>query len=430
MVSLRIDRRLRADFSWVLSGNVIYSACQWGIVLVLAKLGSAEQVGLYALGMAVCSPIVLFANLQVRTLLASDVRDEYRFGQYLAFRFISLALAFLVIAAVAGVTSPDWRHRGIILLVGFAQLLEYLSDTYYGLMQKCDRMDRLSRSLMFKGPLALGALWAAMYLTRNVLWAVVALALGRLFILLVWDSRLGYARKVLDHLSARLEWRNADMLQLFQLALPLGIISMLVALSTNIPRYFIEGHLGTSDLGIYSAIASLLTAGTLVVSAFGQSIMVPAAKAYAEGDRGKYRAFVLHTILLGAILGAGAIVTAVLFGHFLLIHLFRPEYAAHADIFVWLMIAGTACFLTSGVGYVMTAARVLKPQVPLLLANCATAALVSAWLIPKDGLRGAAEAILVAALVQLAGAALILWKIDRRMAAAPAPETSVAPVEV
>src|SRR5690348_3582228 len=124
MNSLRIDRTLRSDFSWVLSGNIIYSACQFCIVLFLAKLGSPEQVGLYALGMAISAPIILFANLQVRTLLASDVHDEFSFGQYLVFRAISLGLAFLAIVALAVWTAPDWRHRSVIVLVGIAQVLE------------------------------------------------------------------------------------------------------------------------------------------------------------------------------------------------------------------------------------------------------------------------------------------------------------------
>ena len=415
---LRVERRLRADFSWVLSGNVIYSACQWGIVMFLAKLGTAEQVGMYALGMAVVAPIILFANLQVRTLLASDVRDEFSFGQYMAFRAVSLLLAFLVTVVVAFFVAPDFERRAVVILVGFAQTLEYVSDTYYGLMQKCDRMDRLSRSLMFKGPLALALLCALMYFTRDVLLAIGGLVIGRLLILFVWDARLGYARRVLPALSARLEWSSGVMGRLLRLSLPLGVISMLASLTSNIPRYFIEGHLGTSDLGIYSAIASLLTAGTLVMSAFGQSILVPVARACATGDRNRYRGFVLQTAALGAAPGIGAVLVASFYGRFLLTHLFRPEYGERDDIFVWLMAAGTILFITSGLGYVITAARVLVPQIPVLAANCSTVALFSALWIPRHGLVGAAQAVLAAVLVQLAGMVILLWRIDRKMAAA------------
>jgi O-antigen/teichoic acid export membrane protein len=424
MASFLIDRRLRADFGRVLSGNVIYSACQWAIVIVLAKLGTPQEVGLYALGMAVSAPIVLFANLQIRTLLASDVKDEFRFGQYLAFRLVSLGLALVVILVVAGGSAPDWRHRSVIALAGFAQVVEYVSDTYYGLMQKYDRMDRMCRSLMIKGPLGLVALWAAMFVGHDVAWAVFALALGRLFVLLTWDSRLGYARNVDPVFAARPEWDNRNILRLLRTALPLGVISMLASLSGNIPRYFIEGRLGTADLGIYAAIASLLAAGNLVISAFGQSLMVPAARACADGDRSRYRIFVVHSAALGAVLGLGAIFSAALFGRYLLAHLFRAEYADHVDIFIWLMAAGAILFLGGVLGYVMTAARALKPQIPLLLANCTVCAAACAWLVPNHGLRGAVEATIISGLVQLGGSALILLRIDRQLSAtfAPLPE--------
>jgi hypothetical protein len=92
------------------------------------------------------------------------------------------------------------------------------------------------------------------------------------------------------------------------------------------------------------------------------------------------------------------------------------------------MAASTILFMTVGLGFVMTAARALIQQIPLLLANCATAAIASAWLIPRHGLRGAAEAVLAAALVQLAGSGMVLWRIDRRLRVAsssvPAPESS------
>ena len=77
------------------------------------------------------------------------------------------------------------------------------------------------------------------------------------------------------------------------------------------------------------------------------------------------------------------------------------------------MIAGTIMFIASGLGYVITAAGSLRPQIPVLLAAAIAAAATSAWSIPKYGLSGAADAALAAALVQLMGSGAILWKIDR-----------------
>ena len=426
---MRIDKRWKADFTWVLSGNVLYSACQWGVVVILAKLGSPEQVGEYALGLAVSAPVILFANFQLRALLASDVRDQFAFGQYLTFRLVSLGAALVAVAGVAALTEPSGRIAGITLLLGLAQTLDFVSETYYGFMQRHDRIDRLSVSLLLKGPLSLAALWGAMYITRDIVWAVVGLIAGRLLILWTWDSRLAFAVNNYGGSSRaaetlRLRWNASSMLNLFRLAFPLGVISMLVSLNTSIPRLFVEAHRGSAELGIFSAIASLLSAGSLVVSAYGQSIFLPVAQAFAQGDRARFRGFVLLAGALGGVLGGAGVLLAVWFGPAILAHLFRKEYATYADIFVQLMIAGTVMFVGSGLGYVMTAARSLRPQIPLLIASAAAAVATSAWSIPRYGLRGAADAVLAAALVQLVGAGVILLRIDGRLAgrAIPTPD--------
>jgi O-antigen/teichoic acid export membrane protein len=417
LTGLRTAKRLRDDFAWMLAGNVIYSACQWGIVIALAKLGTARQVGEYALGVAVSAPIAVFANLQLRALVASEVQDRFTFGHYLAFRLASLGAALAVITGVAGYSQPDWSLRAIIILTGFAQALEALSETYYGLMQKCGRMDRVSMSLLLRGPFPLAALCAAMYRTHSVILAVVALLMARLVILFAWDMRLGFARAALGSEQAlaatRIRWQASTIFSLLRLALPLGVIAMLLSLYSNLPRYFLEGHSGSAELGIFSALASLLTAGNLVVSAFGQSVFQPVARACADADRAKFRAYSLVALLLGLGVGVAFVVGASLFGGAILAHVFRPEYAEHTGALVRLTFAGAVLFVGSSLGYVITGARRLGPQIPVLILSGLASAAVSAWSIPAKGLNGAADALLAAGLVQLAGVSRILWRIDR-----------------
>jgi len=415
-----IENRLKRDFAQVLSGNVLYYACQWSIVIALAKLGTPEQLGEYALGMAIAAPLLLFANLQLRAVIASDVKDQFTLAQYFTFRLASLVPALLVIAAAGAASGSNWRRGAVVFLVGFAQTVDYFAETYYGWMQKHSRLDRMAQSLVMKGPLALGVLCAAMYFTHSVVWAVLGLAAGRLVIFLGWDTRLGFTGENsspfrLDWDFLRLHRSQAPLFSLLRLALPLGFISMLGSLSANIPRYFVEAHLGSAELGIFSAIASLLSAGTLVVSAFGQSAFLPVAQACARRDRVAFRTYLTAAAAVGAGLGCAGIAAAAFLGRPILAHLFRPEYGLRQEVFVRLMVAGTVTFAASGAGYVVTAARSLNPQVPMLAVAAAAGFIVSAWAIPKFGLDGAADAVLAAAIVQFAGTALIAWKVDRRL---------------
>ena len=72
---------LKRNFAWTLAGNVTYAVCQWGIFLVLARLGSPGMVGQFALGFAIANPVILLSQLQLRSLQATDASHaEYRPG--------------------------------------------------------------------------------------------------------------------------------------------------------------------------------------------------------------------------------------------------------------------------------------------------------------------------------------------------------------
>ena len=81
---------LRLNFAWTFVGNVVYAGCQWGMLVVLAKLGSPARVGEFALALAVTAPILMFTNLALRAVQATDSRQEYTFGDYLGLRLLSL----------------------------------------------------------------------------------------------------------------------------------------------------------------------------------------------------------------------------------------------------------------------------------------------------------------------------------------------------
>src|SRR5262245_13252375 len=68
---------LRTNFLWTLAGNVVYAGCQWGMLIVLAKLGTPAMVGEFSLGLAICAPIFMLSNLNLRGVQATDARGEY-----------------------------------------------------------------------------------------------------------------------------------------------------------------------------------------------------------------------------------------------------------------------------------------------------------------------------------------------------------------
>lgn len=388
---------LRRNFSWTFIGNAVYAACQWGMLVVLAKLGSPEMVGQFTLALAVTAPIVMLTNLQLDIVQATDANEQYAFSDYLGLRLIGTTIALMLIAIVTLWTGYSSQTSLVILLVGLAKALESVSDIFHGLIQQHERMDRIAISLMIKGPLSLLLLGLGVYLSNSVVWGVAGLVFAWAVVLVGCDIRNGTL--ILNRIpKIRLNWKTVA--ELVWLCLPLGLVKMLISLNANIPRYFIEEYLGERQLGIFAALAYLMVAGNMVILALGESASPRLAKYYAARNATAFRGLLLKLVGLAAFIGGTAIVVAQLAGTEVLTLLYRPEYAENKNLFVLLMVAAAIGYMSSFLGYGMTAARYFRVQTPLFIIVTAISAMACLWLLPTQGLIGAAKALILAAIVQ------------------------------
>ena len=410
---------LKTNFSWTLAGNLVYAGCQWGMLMVIAKLGSPQLVGQYALGLAVTAPVIMLSNLQLRGVLATDATEEHSFGDYLALRILTTGLALLAVAGIVVAVGYQRQTALVILAVGLTKGIESISDITYGFLQHRERMDLIAHSMMLRGVSAVVALWMAVYLTGSVLIGCLGVAAAWATVLAAYD--LGAAGRVtrgcprgslVSGVRAQVQWQWTRLSQLALLAAPLGVVMMLLSLNVNIPRYVIQHYAGERSLGIFAAVAYVMVAGTTVVSALGQSASPRLAQHYARGDVAAFRHLMGRLVLIGAGLGAAGVLVATLFGRQILSTLFRPEYANATNVLIWMMTAAAISYVASFFGYGLTAARRFRASTDVLAVTVSTTA-AALMLVPGQGLAGAAWAVVVGAVVQLTGSGLILWHTIR-----------------
>ncbi len=379
---------LRRNVAWALAGNVGYAACQWAILVVVARLGTAADVGRLALGLAFSAPIMILANLQLRAVQATDARREHRFGLYVALRLVTTVGALAAIPVVASGLGYRGTTLAVILAVALAKSFEALSDVVFGLQQQRERLREIAVSMLARGGLSVVAVGVVLRATGSLVAAVFAMALAWGLWLAVYDvvraSRIASIRPAFD---------AAPLAALARLALPLGCVSALNSLTTNVPRYTVEAHLGATALGHFAALAYLVVAATQPVLALGAAA-TPRLARYFATDLAAYRALSRRALALTGLLGAVMVAAVVLGGRRVLALSYGPEYAAHAPLLVWLAVAAALGFLSAALGYAVTAARRFPQQLCIAALACAVCAAGSWLLVPRYGLLGAAWGVL------------------------------------
>ena len=117
--------------------------------LVLGARGTPELVGRYAIGSLVVGPVMMFANLELRSVQATDARGAHSFADYLGLRVVMIGVA-LAAASGIGVLGYDARQVAVIAAFALMRSVESIGDIFHGFAQKHDRMDLVSGSFIVR----------------------------------------------------------------------------------------------------------------------------------------------------------------------------------------------------------------------------------------------------------------------------------------
>ncbi len=421
-VSKRPNRSLRKNSAWMLFGSIVYAACQWGMIGTLAKTTTPEVVGHFALAMAVTNPIILLATLNLRAIQATEVHHEFEFADYMGLRIIALTVACLMIAAIALGAGYSAKIQTVIAMVTAAKVFDTLSDTFYGLAQKHERMDFVATSRIVQGLLQFAFFALIIILTGNLVWATFAMALASGATTAIYDIR--FARRLLDvphpesqeprgWIGLLPRWTLRSTQRLFWIALPLGLASGMWNLNANIPRYIIQNEIGDGALGIFASLSQIMIIGTQFIMGTVVQASSPRLAHLFLMERREFFKLFFKVVAVGFVGGILAVITAAMWGRPLLTLLYNAEYGKQPAVFTWLMV-GTAifCVALAFEGGLLSMRR-FSSQSTLSLVVTACTAIACGWLIPRHGLLGAAWATDIGLTVKLLGNILLFFGVPR-----------------
>ncbi len=390
---------LRTSLLWSVIGQGVLNGSQWFMMVAIARWETPEATGQMALALSICAPAILFASLQLRNAIATDVAGHYRFADYLGLGLLTVPVALVAVAAIGAFLTGSTEAALAVAAVGLAKGADAVGDMFYGLMQQQGRIDLVGKSILLKAPLSLLAVGLIALAKQPIYWAGAGWAIISVAVLVGFDGPQGarllrLKRAAMASKPGRGEvfprWNPTTVSALAGLLLPLGLVTGLITLQVNIPSYFVAHYLGDEKLGIYAALFYLSSAGGLLINAVGQGATPYLAAHHAKGEARQFRNLLL--VLMGLALGLGGLGVAgtLLVGPFVLRTLYRPEFACYSPVLVWLMIAAAAGYQLTILWYALTSTREFTAHVLPWLLSAVACALAAFFLVPRFGLPGAA----------------------------------------
>lgn len=408
-------RSLLANTFYAIAGTGFYSACQLGVLVLLAKFASPEIQGQYFLGLALATPVVLLFGFELRGAFVADAGNQFTFGAYRALRAAMLVPAAAVLAAfMVWQAATETRPAHLLILGGVfvARLVWSFAEVGWGTFQRRERLDWLATSLALRGlalllPFALLLPLCSSFRDRGHIapervadgaaLGVLLYALGLVLIYHFFDRP-----RVLDRRHWDLSWNWRSVRALAVQTLPLGLVSLIINLCDNLPRILIGSQPnGKAQLGYFGSLAYITLAGNLVTVQASAAAANRLALHY-QRDLGAFLRLGARLVALAMVVGGGVLVVALLFGGWILRVLYRPEYAVFETEFHIIVVAQCLALLTNVLGAATTQMRLFWVQVPVQITTLVCTVTAAVVLIPgPTPVLGAAQTALVRATVQL-----------------------------
>ena len=333
---------VRANMIWNSVGSMTYLACQWLTTIFVVRLSSGyDDAGILSLAMSVVGIFGTFANYKMGTYQISDIRHENTVGEYLGFRCLTLAGAFVACMVYAALTCDPAALVTIALFYAF-KAVGLVIDILHGVDQVNRRMDYIGKSFILQGVSTLAAFVAVYVATASLDAAIVAMLVAAAVVLFSFD--VPHCRRFE---RIRISLTREKAVFFLKTSLPAVVASVAASAIFTIPKQYLAIAAGSAALGIYSSVA----APALVIQMGAQYLYGPLLdifpKLFFEGNVRGFAALLLKTVagIVGVTVACavvlefiGAWALALLFGDSIVpyVYLLQPIIVSTAaTAFLW-----------------------------------------------------------------------------------------------
>lgn len=240
---------LNKSFACYLLGNILFGVSQWLIILLIIKLGTSIELGVYTYGIAVIAPLILFMSFGFNTLIVTDNYLEKQTMVMLRCYCLVVTLLFYS-AIIAFFTNLTHTSFLLLIVVAVSKLAEAALDINFAYLIKLQKYGEIGLYKISMTCIQLILLIICYIYFHSLTMAVFLYSV----IILIMFIRLN-----IKHLFRAISWSVS--LKLLKLGLPLSITLALSSLNTNIPKYILESVSTIENVGIFSSLLVIYSAG-------------------------------------------------------------------------------------------------------------------------------------------------------------------------
>jgi O-antigen/teichoic acid export membrane protein len=402
------------------SANLAHAIAQWLLLIIVIKQFDDFILGQLVLNLSIISPIFMLFSFKLRSLIVTDYHNTYSFEQYLHARFLSQLFILSFLAALLPILLPQTMLSITLSVIAF-KAFDGISELCYSYQHKQQFFSRAAVSQVLRSITTVIVLTTTAYISQDVSFTFYAWALSTGCFALIDIYLVANTLSNVEKRSFKLRGTLISIeavkisLILYRKYWPVGISIAFGAMFVYIPNYMLEYFHGTKVVGHFATISYFLVAGGIFITSLSQAITPKLSNFYNQGNFSQFIKTTKWLMLIGASIGFIGLVLATLFGEWILTTIYTEVIGQLSQELQLIIIASLIRYSYIFLGAALNALRCFNQQVIVYGSGTVTLTIACLVWVPKYGTLGAANAMIIACVVEFIVMVIIFMKQWRQV---------------
>lgn len=390
-----IDKNLKKNFIWNTIGSLAVSIISLFYTLILTRYSTLNQTGLYTIAFALACNTVTLASFGGRTYQVTDTKSEISTFSYIFSRYLTVFSTVLILLVYLLSRDYSVYKSTVVILICVFKYLEEISDVYYGVLQKNDKLYRVGQFQLLKSIINIIIFFIVINKTNNLLIAFSILVVINLLYFLILERK---SAKRCEKWSWKVD--KAELKKYFNANFFICVLTFLTTYIINSPKYAIDKFLSSDLQAIFGIIIMPATVMLLVGNFILNPIIVMIADKYNNGKIKEIVSLMMKVFGLIIMIGLVGLVVCYYAGIPFLNFIYNINLNEY-KLSLMIVIFGSIFYaITAGISSILVAMRKIKSQVVANLIVIIFSLLICNFLVKKYFILGASITYTVLILIR------------------------------
>lgn len=386
---------------WNMVSSILGAAQSAIFLLVVTHVCDAVYAGIFSIATTLGYQIIAIGSYGMRNFQATDVKQKYKFKEYLLSRYFTSIAMFIFLIGYVWIKDYNTEKALIILAFGVYKAVDVIEDVFHGEFQRYNRLDIGAISMTIRYVISFLVFAVVLITSHNLLFACICEAVISILVFIILTYEVIKPRKILSVKGAlkHTGWLLRD-------CFPLFIGGFLYLYVCNAPKYAIDNCLSQESQMYFAILFMPVFVVNLLSSFVYRPLLVRMAICWNEKRNKEFWHMVMIQIALIFVLTILGILGAYLCGTQILSLVYGVDVNPYRNCLVLLMFGGGFAAL---IGFLINVLTVMRLQTLLLLGYMVAsvaALIVSNPIVSKLGIFGAS--VLYVGLMVLVAAFLLV----------------------